>query len=92
MFTNSNGPSIQELSDVIKNWVNDTTTEIVQDPVQEAASITFNVGPGHASEMLRVAEDGFYVRGVRVPADDLEAAEVYRNFKSWLAWSQLSRD
>ena len=42
-------------------------------------------------EMLRITEDGFYVRGVRVPADDKEAETVYNAFKQWLAWAQLQR-
>ena len=50
--------------------------------------ITLNSG---SSEMLRVTEDGFYVRGVKVPADDKEAAAVYAAFKEFLVWSQLTR-
>lgn len=42
-------------------------------------------------EMLRVAEDGFYIRGVRVPADEKEASEVYNCFKEWLTWAQMTR-
>jgi hypothetical protein len=42
------------------------------------------------TEMLRVAEDGFYVRGVRVPADDKESSEVYNAFKQWLNWHTLT--
>ena len=42
-------------------------------------------------EMLRVAADGFYVRGVRVPADAHEAETVYNAFKQWLAWANLQR-
>jgi hypothetical protein len=43
------------------------------------------------SEMLRVSPDGFYVRGVRVPADDREAETVYNTFKQWLVWHQITR-
>ena len=43
-------------------------------------------------EMLRIAEDGFYVRGVKVPVDDKEAEAVYNSFQQWLAWAQLRRD
>ena len=46
---------------------------------------------GQCEEMLRVAEDGFYVRGVRVPQDDKEALAVYNSFQQWLAWAQLQR-
>ena len=51
-------------------------------------SITLRTGP---EEMIRVARDGFYVRGQRVPADDKEALTVYNAFKEWLVWSQLTR-
>ena len=44
------------------------------------------------SEMLRVAEDGFYVRGVKVEADEKEAKVVYDAFKQWLTWATLSKD
>jgi hypothetical protein len=44
------------------------------------------------TEMLKVAPDGFYVRGVRVPADDKEAEKVYIAFKQFLVWSELHRN
>ena len=43
------------------------------------------------SEMLRVTQDGFYVRGVRVPADDREAETVYNAFKQFLVWAELNK-
>lgn len=42
-------------------------------------------------EMLRVGPDGFWVRGVKVPQDDNEAEAVYKAFKEFLTWSQLTR-
>ena len=42
-------------------------------------------------EMLRIAEDGFYVRGVRLKQDDKEIKEVYNCFKEWLTWSTMNR-
>jgi hypothetical protein len=42
--------------------------------------------------MLRVAEDGFYVRGEKIPVDDKEAETVYNAFKEFLVWSRLSRE
>ena len=51
-------------------------------------SIVLNAG---VDEMIRVAADGFYVRGVRVPADEQEAETVYQAFKQWLAWTNLQR-
>jgi hypothetical protein len=43
-------------------------------------------------EMLRVAEDGFYVRGEKIPVDDKEASTVYNAFKEFLVWNRLSRE
>ena len=40
-------------------------------------------------EMLRVAKDGFYVRGVRVEADAKEAKAVYEAFKQWMTYAIL---
>lgn len=45
---------------------------------------------GAGEEMLRVAEDGFYVRGVKLEQDDNEIKEVYNCFKQWLEWSVLN--
>lgn len=44
-----------------------------------------------ATEMLKIGPDGFWVRGVKVPADDKEAATVYTAFKQFLVWSELNR-
>ena len=51
-------------------------------------NITFNTT---TSEMLRVAKDGFYVRGKRVNQDDREAEIVYNAFHQWLTWATLNR-
>ena len=53
------------------------------------SNITFY---GGKSEMLKVTEDGFYVRGVKVEADEKEAAAVYKAFKSFLVHHALTRD
>lgn len=47
----------------------------------------FNVG---SVEMVRISEDGFWVRGVKVEQDDNEAKRVYSAFKEWLVWSKLN--
>ena len=41
-------------------------------------------------EMLRVAKDGFYVRGIRVEADAKEAKAVYEAFKQWMTYAILN--
>ena len=43
------------------------------------------------SEMLRIAQDGFYVRGVKVTQDDREAEIVYNAFKQFLVWAEMNR-
>ena len=55
---------------------------------EETSNITCIAGD---VEMLKVATDGFYVRGVKVPADDKEAEIVYNAFKSFLMWAELNK-
>ena len=55
----------------------------------EESTISFK---GGSEEMLRVAKDGFYVRGKRVNMDDKEAEIVYNTFHQWLTWATLNRD
>ncbi len=43
------------------------------------------------TEMIRIAQDGFYVRGVKVTQDDKEAETVYNAFKQFLTWAELNR-
>ena len=52
-------------------------------------NIFFNAGQ---AEMLKVTEDGFYVRGVKVEADEKEVAAVYRAFKEFLVYHALTRN
>jgi hypothetical protein len=53
----------------------------------EAENIKLN---GGGEEMIRIAEDGFYVRGERVPAGKKEAKQVYKAFKQWMTWAILN--
>ena len=53
------------------------------------SNITFHAG---SSEMLKVTEDGFYVRGVKVEADEKEASSVYKAFKEFLVYHALTRN
>ena len=54
----------------------------------ENNTITLN---SNTTEMLRIAKDGFYVRGKRVNQDDKEAEIVYNTFHQWLTWATLNR-
>ena len=52
-------------------------------------SITFH---GGGNEMLKVTKDGFYVRGVKVEADEQEASAVYNAFKKFLIHQALTKE
>lgn len=45
---------------------------------------------GGGEEMLRVAPDGFYVRGVKVKSGKKEAKAVYEAFKQWMTYAILN--
>ena len=77
-----------ELNKVVAKWAADDITNLnVYEP--KPNNIIIN---NKGVEMLRVAEDGFYVRGEKVPVDDREAATVYAAFKEFLVWNRLSRE
>jgi hypothetical protein len=52
------------------------------------SSISLHAGN---EEMLRVAPDGFYVRGVRIEQDADEARKVHDSFQAWLTWANLNQ-
>lgn len=52
-------------------------------------NIIFNAGT--EDEMLKIAEDGFYVRGVKVEQGPGEAEAVYKAFKEFMTWAVISR-
>jgi hypothetical protein len=60
------------------------------DPEFEAHQNSLTMIAG-GCEMLRIANDGFYVRGVKVTQDDREAEIVYNAFKQFLTWAELNR-
>ena len=65
------------------------TTEVYETPTPNPdAGITMHAA---GDEMIKVAPDGFYVRGKKVPQDDQEAKIVYNAFKQWLAWANLQQ-
>lgn len=46
--------------------------------------VTFTTGIyPNTTEMLRIAPDGFYVRGVKLEQDAAEARKVYEAFADW---------
>lgn len=52
-------------------------------------AITFR---GGVAEILKITEDGFYVRGIKVPVDEEEGLAVYRAFKQFLVYHALTKD
>lgn len=74
----------------LAQWAKDNSDVTYQ--LREAnpdAAIAMHTAGG--DEMIKVTRDGFYVRGVKVPADDKEAETVYNAFKQWLSWANLQR-
>ena len=47
---------------------------------------------GGQAEILKITEDGFYVRGKKVPVDEEEALAVYRAFKQFLVHHALTKE
>ena len=54
------------------------------------STITFHATKNN--EMLRIASDGFYVRGVKLEQNEQEAEKVYNAFHQWLTWATLNRN
>lgn len=88
-MTTNTGPWTSIIEELEKASFTNTSQSIVfpKDHVQPA-NITMTAG---MNEMLRVAQDGFYVRGQKVPVDDKEAETVYNAFKQFLVWAELNR-
>jgi hypothetical protein len=73
------------------NTANAGTFYIDTEAIQRAQNtITFQAG-NPSTEMLKVSQDGFWVRGVKVEQDDKEAEKVYNAFRAWMVWAELNR-
>lgn len=59
---------------------------------QEPLGLDSIIMNNNSTEMLRIAKDGFYVRGIKVEQDANEAEKVYNAFHQWLTWATLNRD
>lgn len=78
----------QEVGEVFSIAPSNPPTPVLSVSAPPESHITFHTGQ---TQILRIAEDGFYVRGVKVPADKNEAAAVYRAFKNFLTYHALTR-
>ena len=71
-------------------YINDTPPRpVLSMSAPPENNITFHAG---TAEMLKVTQDGFYVRGVKVDADEKEASAVYRAFKQFLVHHALTKE
>jgi hypothetical protein len=81
----------QEWDDWIQQYTGDLDLDIDIDNYSDnhlgANDISLTAA---GDEMLRVAKDGFYVRGVKVEADAKEAQAVYNAFKQWMTYAILN--
>ncbi len=77
-----------QINDAMNNVITNATIGVSPGYEEMQNSLTMIAG---GTEMLRVARDGFYVRGVKVTQDDKEAETVYNAFKQFLVWAELNR-
>lgn len=74
----------------ILDYINDAKSHLIEGFESNSVAPNNIVLTGGGEEMLRVAPDGFYVRGVKVKADKKEAKAVYEAFKSWMTYAILN--
>lgn len=82
--------NFSELENVMANWAADHGLDPNVMGIEPEANNVVFISAG--TEMLKVAEDGFYIRGQKVPVDDKEAETVYNALKEFLVWSRLQRE
>lgn len=79
MAYNSN---LNTLNEIVRSWA----TVSIKDPIPDNIVLT----SGDA-EMIKITDEGFWVRGVRVTQDDKEAETIYNAFKEFLMWRELHK-
>ena len=62
-------------------------TPILTVETRKENNITMYTGE---QEILKITDNGFFVRGKRVPVDDNEALAVYKAFKQFLVYHALA--
>lgn len=86
----SDNEKYADFTKYFEEYINDLNQQdLYTAAIEGPNNITLKSGD---SEMLRVAPEGFYVRGVLVPADEREAKIVYDAFKQWLTWATLNKN
>jgi len=79
MAYNSN---LNTLDKIVGSWA----TVTLKDPIPDNIVLT----SGDA-EMIKITDEGFWVRGVQITQDDKEAETVYNAFKQFLMWQELHK-
>lgn len=81
-----------EYDDWLKQYTSDIDIGIGDDWIFPNSSLGANdiKLTGGGQEMLRIAEDGFYVNGVKVKQGKREAKAVYEAFKKWMTHAIMS--
>ena len=85
----THGIIAQEISEAFPEMFISTPQPVLSISSPPENNIVFHSGK---AEALKVTEDGFYVRGVKVEADEHEAAAVYKAFKEFLVYHALTRN
>jgi hypothetical protein len=75
----------------LENYIGniDITDDWIYNPESKLGANNISL-TGGGEEMLRVAEDGFYVRGIKVKQGKREAKAVYEAFKRWMTHAIMS--
>ena len=92
MITVTGGDPSVEYDEWLKQYTSDIDIGIGDDWIFPDSSLGANdiKLTGGGQEMLRIAEDGFYVNGVKVKQGKREAKAVYEAFKRWMTHAIMS--
>ena len=92
MITVTGGDPSVEYDEWLKQYTSDIDIGIGDDWIFPNSSLGANdiKLTGGGQEMLRIAEDGFYVNGVKVKQGKREAKAVYEAFKKWMTHAIMS--
>jgi hypothetical protein len=70
----------------------DTSKYIVDKEVTETNTITFHTSDDPSeTPILKITDEGFWIRGVKVPQDEQEAKAVYKAFRRFMVETELKR-
>lgn len=73
----------------ITHKIESYTSIVETEPAADPNIIFFNNWGLDQKEMLRIAPDGFYIRGEKVPVDENEGLAVFKALKRFLTESAL---